>query len=328
MNNIKQMSCKKTFRILLLACTTALGTGAARADYPERPIRIIVPFVAGSSNDILARMTSPLLNKSLGQPFVIVNMPGADARIGIEATMKAPADGYTILFSGSAIALIPALRKNVPYDPLRDVQPIAELGAGPYVIVVNPKVPARNLSELVDLLRKNPGKFNASAGGNTSWMGLILLQIVTGGKVEIISYKGTAPGAQSIVSGETDLTATDASAVVSFIQSGRVRALAVAGDKRLSSLPDVPTTREAGLPEFVAGNAFGVYTRGGTPDAIVHRLNVEINKVIATPEVFKHLVSIGLDPSALSVEQYTQQYRSELNRWKEVVAKAKLPLQD
>ena len=211
---------------------------------------------------------------------------------------------------------------------MRDVQPIAELGAGPYVVAVNPKLPVRNIVELADLMRKNPGKYNASAGGNSTFMGMILFQIVTGSKVEIISYKGTAPAAQSVVSGETDLTATDASALVSFIPSGKVRALAVAGDKRLTSLPDVPTTKEAGLPDFIAGTAFGVYARGGTPEPIVRRLNVEINKAIATPEVYRHLVSIGLDPSAMSAEAYTQQYRRELARWKDVVAKAKLPLQD
>ena len=328
MNDIKQLFRIRALGLTLLAVGAALTAGAAGADYPERPIRIIVPFVTGSSNDILARLTSPLLNKAMGQPFIIVNMPGADGRIGIEAMVKAPADGYTIIYSGGAIALIPALRKTVPYDPLRDVQPIAELGAGPYVVVVNPKLPARNMVELADLVRRNPGKYNASAGGNSTFMGMILFQIVTGSRVEIISYKGTAPAAQSVVAGETDLTATDASALVAFIPSGRVRALAVAGEKRLSSLPDVPTTKEAGMPEFLAGTAFGVYARGGTPEPIVLRLNAEINKAIATPEVHKHLVSIGLDPSALSADAYTRQYHRELARWKDVVAKAKLPLQD
>lgn len=302
--------------------------GVARADYPEKPVRAIVPFVTGSSNDIMARLMQPHLTRAFGQQILIMNMPGADGRIGIEALAKSPPDGYSILFSGGAIALIPALRRNVPYDPEKDIQPIAELGAGPYVVAINPRMPAKNLVELADYARRNPGKLNGSAGGNSTFMALVLFQIVTGSKVEIISYKGTGPAATAIAAGEVDFASMDGSAFVSLIPGGKVKPLAVAGTKRLSSYPDVPTTREAGLPEFVAGTAFGVYTKGGTPGPIVQRLNAEINKALAVPEVSRHLTGIGLDPSSTSVEEYTQQYRRELARWKDVVQRAKLPLQD
>jgi tripartite-type tricarboxylate transporter receptor subunit TctC len=205
---------------------------------------------------------------------------------------------------------------------------VAELGAGPYVVAINPRLPVKNLLELAEYARRNPGKLNASAGGNTSFMGMVLFQIVTRSKFEIISYKGTGPAATAIVAGEVDFASMDGSAFVSYSPGGKVKALAVAGLQRLSSLPDVPTTREAGLPDYLAGTAFGIYTKGGTPLPVVHRLNAEINKAIATPEVSKHLVSIGLDPSATTVEEYTQQYRKDMARWKDVVTRAKLPLQD
>lgn len=304
------------------------AAGSAVAQYPNKPIRAIVPFAAGSSNDIMARLVTPNMTKSLGQAVVIQNMPGADGRIGIAALAKAAPDGYTILFSGGAISLIPALRKNVPYDPDKDIQPVAELGSGPYVLVINPKVPANNLREFVDYARKNPGKLNGSSGGNSTFMSLVLLQTVIGTKIQNIPYKGTGLAATAIVQGEADVAAMDGSAFTSFIPSGRVKALAVAGARRLPSLPDVPTTKEAGLPSFIAGTGFGVYTKLGTPMTIVNRLNAEINKSLATPEVTKHLQSLGLEPGDGSAEEFTQQYKADLARWKNVVAAAGLPLED
>ncbi len=313
-----------TTALICMACSA----GAAWAQYPDKPIRAIVPFAAGSSNDIMARLVSPHMGKAFGHPVVIMNMPGADGRIGIAALAKSAPDGYTILFSGGAISLIPALRKVVPFDPDKDIQPVAELGSGPYVLAINPKVPANNLREFVEYARKNPGKLNGSSGGNSTFMSLILFQTVVGTKIVNVPYKGTGIAATAVVSGEVDFAAMDGSAFASFIPSGKVKALAVAGPKRLPSLPDVPTTREAGLPEFVAGTGFGVYTKLGTPMPIVVRLNAEINKALATPEVTKHLKSLGLEPGDGSVEEFTQQYKADLVRWKNVVAKAGLPLED
>jgi tripartite-type tricarboxylate transporter receptor subunit TctC len=315
------------FLCTLLTCTATAGSAWAQ-QYPAKPIQAIVPFAAGSSNDIMARLVTPPMTRSMGQTVVVQNMPGADGRIGIAALAKAAPDGYTILFSGGAISLIPALRKNVPYNPDKDIQPVAELASGPYVIVVNPKVPAKSLKEFVEYARKNPGKLNGSSGGNSTFMSLVLLQTVIGTKIQNIPYKGTGLAAAAIVQGEADVAAMDGSAFASFIPSGKVRALAVAGPKRLPSLPDVPTTREAGLPEFVAGTGFGVYTKLGTPMPIVNRLNAEVNKALAAPEVAAYLKKIGLEPGEGSADEFMQQYKDDLARWKTVVAKAGLPLED
>ena len=311
-----------------LAALLTAGITPALAQYPDRPVRAIVPFAAGSSNDTLARLMSGPLTKLLGHQMVIANMPGADGRIGIGAMAKSAPDGYTILFSGGAISLIPALRINVPYDPDKDVQPVAELGAGPYVVAASPKLPVRNLLDLAKLAHDSPNKLNAATAGNSSFMALVLFQILTDSKIEIISYKGTGPAALAIMASEVDFASMDASAFANFIPSGKIRGLAVAGPRRLSNLPDVPTTKEAGMPDYIVGTGFGVYTKGGTPMPIVRRLNADINKVLATPEVGKYLRSIGLEPGSGTVEEYTDQYQKDLARWKNVVAKAKLPLQE
>jgi len=311
---------------LFVVCPVIVDfTGTVAADYPERRILIIVPFATGGSNDAMARRLAPLLSKSLGQPVIVENRPGADGRIGIEAMAKAPPDGYTMLFSAGAITLIPALRRNVPYDPVRDIQPIAELGSAPYVIAVNPSVPAKNVRELIALAKSYPGKLNGSAAGNATQMALVLFQLRTGTKVEIIPYKSGGQSAVAAASGETDLVIINAPVISQFVASGRMRPLAVADEKRLSFLPHVPTTLEEKL-DYIAGTLFGIYTVGGTPAGIVQRLNAEINKIIAMPDMLKILTQEGLNASSKSVEDARRKYLDDIEKWKDVVARARIPL--
>lgn len=308
--------------------TLALPHGSTAAEYPERNISAIVPFAAGASNDVIARRVSPHLAKALGQQVIIENRPGADGRIGIEAMAKAAPDGHTILFSGGAVALIPALRKNVPWDPVRNIQPVAELGSIPYVIAVNPNVPAHSVTAFIKLATGHPGKLNGSAGGNSSEMAIALFRIKTGTRMEIIPYKGTGYAALAVATGEADFAIMDASAWLPYIPAKRVRALAVMGAKRISVLPDVPTMQEAGLPDFTSGAQFGVYTTGGAPMTVVRRLNAEINRIVATPEMTKSFLAIGMDPANKSVEAYTRLYLADLAMWKDVVMRAKIPMTD
>ncbi len=309
------------------AALLALPLAAALAEYPEKPVRAIVPFTPGGPNDTLARLVAPLLNKALGQTVIVDNRPGADGRIGIELLAKAPPDGYTILFSGGAVALIPALRKSVPYDPVRDIQPVSELGSSPYVIVVHPQVPAKSVAELIEIAKKNPGKLNGASGGNSTFLSLVLFQLRTGTKLVNIPYKGAGDAALSVVRGEADLAIMDASAFGQHLKSGRLRLLAVAGDKRLQVLPDLPTAREAGLPDFAVSSLFGVFTTGRTAPEIVRRLNVEINRIVAMPAISQRLEALGVEPSQKSFEEFTSQYRAELVKWKDVVTRAKIPLE-
>jgi tripartite-type tricarboxylate transporter receptor subunit TctC len=300
---------------------------SAHAEYPEKPLRAIVPFTAGGPNDTLARLVGPLLAKALGQNVIVENRPGADGRIGIEALVRSPPDGYTMLFSGGAVALIPALRKVVPYDPIRDIQPVSELGSSPYIIAVHPQVPAKNVSALIALAKKNPGKLNGASGGNSTFLSLVLFQLRTGTKLVNIPYKGAGDAALSVVRGEADLAIMDASAYGPNLKSGRLRLLAVAGDKRIAALPELPTAKEAGLPDYTVSSLFGVFTNGGAPTDVVRRLNVEINRIVAMPVITQRLEALGVEPSQKTFEEFTSQYRAELAKWKDVVARAKIPLE-
>ncbi len=308
--------------------TLLLSRGGAAAEYPERQLTAVVPFAAGSSNDTVARRVTPHLAKVLGQQIIIENRPGADGRIGIEAVAKAAPDGYTILFSAGAVALIPALRKNVAWDPVRQIQPVAALGAIPYLIGVNTNVPARSVTEFIQLAKTNPGKLNGSAGGNSSEMTIALFRIKTGTRMEIIPYKGTGQAVLAVATGEADFGIMDASAWLPLIASKRVRALAVVGPKRIAIMPNVPTTQEAGLPDFAAGAQFGVFATGGAPMAVVRKLNADINRVVATPEVTKGFLATGLEPASTTVEGFTKQYLADLAMWKDVVTRAKIPMTD
>ena len=315
------------FALLVLVPAIGAPSTSVAAEYPEKALTAIVPFAAGSSTDTMTRRISPLLSKALGQQIIIENKPGADGRIGIEALTKAASDGYAILFSGQAVALAPALRRNVPWDP-RQIQPVAELGQSPYVIAVNATVPAKSLMEFLNLVKKNPDKLNGSAGGNSTEMSIALFRIKTGTRVTTVPYKGTGLAATAVGSGEVDFAIMDASAWTAFLSSGRVRALAVAGERRLSSLPNVPTAAEAGLPDFTVGTMFGVYTKAGSPSGAVQRLNVEINRIIVSPEVVKGLNQLGLEPIPKSVEAFTQQYVNDLAKWKDLVKRANIPMTD
>jgi tripartite-type tricarboxylate transporter receptor subunit TctC len=300
----------------------------AAAEYPERQLTAVVPFAAGASNDAIARRITPHLAKALGQQIIVENRPGADGRIGIEAVAKAAPDGYTLLFSAGAVVLIPALRKHVSWDPVRHIQPVAELGTIPYVFGVNTNVPAQSVSAFIKLATAHPGKLNGSAGGNSSEMTIALFRIKTGTRLEIIPYKGTGQAVLAVATGEADFGIMDASAWLPLIASKRVRALAVVGPKRISIMPDVPTTQEAGLPDFTAGAQFGVFTTGGAPMTAVRRLNAEINRIVAMPEVTKGFLAIGLAPANTTVEGYTRQYLADLAMWKDVVARARIPMTD
>jgi tripartite-type tricarboxylate transporter receptor subunit TctC len=313
---------------LIAAMPAVLWTVRVSAEYPEKPLRAIVPFSAGGPNDTMARIVSPMLSKALGQQVVVENRPGADARIGIEALARSQPDGYTILFSAGAVALIPALRRNVPYDPVRDVLPVAELGNAPYGVGVHPQVPAKNLQELIRLARQNPGKLNASSSGSTSFMAQALFQLNTGTRIVNLPYKGGGEAALAVVRGEADFAIQDISALMPHVSAGRVRMLAVAGERRAAALPDVPTSKEAGL-DYTAGGIFSVFTTGGkTPPDIVRRLNAELSRIVMLPETGKRFAALGIEPSTKTVEESMRWHLTELAKWKDVVARAKIPLEN
>jgi tripartite-type tricarboxylate transporter receptor subunit TctC len=311
--------------VLVLLLAFALPPCKASAQYPERMIRAIVPFAPGGSNDGMARLISPEITKTLGQQVIVENRPGAAGNIGIDAVAKSPPNGYTILYSATASTQNPALFRKLPYDPLRDIQPVAEVGQAPYVFLVNPRVPARNVQDLIDVARKNPGKLNASSGGIGTRLASELFQIQNKLKLEIIPYNGAGLAALAVMTGEADFAIMDASPVLGQIAAGKIRALAIAGEKRLKSLPNVPTTAEAGFPGYKSGTIFGVYVAAGTPADIVQKLNTTINKIISAPAMAERLRELGAEANPKSVEEFSALYRKEIEKWKAIVRQANIP---
>jgi len=297
----------------------------ARAEYPERLLRAIVPFSTGGTNDITARMISPHLSKALGQSVVVENRPGAAGNIGIEAVAKSAPDGYTLLFSATASTQNPALFRNLRFDPINDIQPVAAIAEYPYAIVINTHLPVKSVRDLINLARKNPARLNASAGGIGTRLSVELFRIRNDIRVEVISYSGSGQAALAVATGETQLAIMDTSPFLPFLAAGRVRLLAVAGDRRLPSFPETPTTAEAGLLDFKAGATAAVYVAGRTPAGIVQKLNAAINNVISLPEVTEHLRKVGGNSAPMNVNDLTQWYRREIQVWKDIVTRARIP---
>lgn len=314
-------------RWILLATLLVGAISSAFAEYPERVIKGVVPFPAGGGTDIFARVVAERVGTVLGQPVVIENKSGAEGNIGMDSVAKAPADGYTILFNSSAATVNPAMYKRLPFDPVKDLQPVAVLSEYPNLIVVNAtKVPAKTLAEFMALLRKNPGKYNAAAGGTRIVYELFRLQQNV--DILIVPYRGAADAITGLLAGDADFMIVNAPGLTQHIASGKLRALAITADQRQPDFPDVPTTREAGMPEFVYGSFFGAYVRSGTPPDVIRKLNAAFNTVSVMPEVVKRFRSLGATATQKTPEEASRQYLGDIARLKDVVQKAKIPQLD
>jgi tripartite-type tricarboxylate transporter receptor subunit TctC len=308
-----------------LLVSIALCAPLAFAQSGDRLVRAIVPFAPGGSNDSMARLISPELSKLLGQQIIVENRPGAAGNIGIDVVAKSPPNGHTLLFSATASTQNPALFRKLPFDPLRDIQPVAEIGQAPYVFLLNPTVPAKSVQELVNLARTHPGKLNAAAGGIGTRLSSELFQIQNKLKLEIIPYQGSGQAALAVMTGEADFVVMETSPVQGQLAAGKLKALAVAGEKRLKSFPQIPTTAEAGFPDYRAGTTFGLYVAGGTPPEIVQRLNAAINRIISVPAFSARLLDLGIETSPKSSDAFSAAYRREIDKWKAIVKQANIP---
>ncbi len=306
----------------------ALGGRRAWAAYPDHPIVAVVPFAAGSSNDTLARIVTPHLSEALGQPVLVENKPGADGIIGVTAVARAQPDGHTLLFSAAAVSLAPALHKSVPYDPARQIAPVAQLGLSPYYLAVSAKLGVRSVAELLAKLRAAPGDLNLPASGNTARMYAELFRLRTNTQFSIVPYNGTGAAITSLTSGETQFALLDSIAFKSVVHSDRVRILAVIGQKRLAALPDVVASGETALGDYDASAWFGVFATGGTPHDILERLNAEVNRITALPDVAKAFAGLGIEPTPNSLAHFDARYRAELVDWKDVVARAHIEVSE
>ncbi len=307
-----------------------LGAAApAIAAYPEKPVTVVVPFPPGGSTDSIARTLAPRLSASLGQPFVVENQPGATGAIGATRVKRAPADGYTLLVASIGVyATNPFLQKGLQYDPAKDFDLITVAVRAPNVLVANPSVPANNVAELIAYLKKNPDKvsFASSGAGSSDHLTAALFWQRTGTTGIHVPYKGGAPAISDLIAGHAQVSFQNINAVLNHIRSGKLKALAVTGDKRSAVLPDVPTLAEAGVKGVDVFSWQAVAAPKGLPKDIRDKLYDAIVKALNDPEVSKGLTEQGFEIVGNTPEQFTQFLNQELARWKGVIETGKITL--
>ena len=299
--------------------------GPALAQYPARPLKLIVPFPPGGSTDILARALGQKLSEGLSQPVVIDNRPGAGGSIGSEAAAKAAPDGYTIMMGHlGTLAVNAAIYKKLPYDPVKSFAPVSLMAIVPSVLVVNPSLPVTSAAELIDYAKKNPGKlaYGSAGSGSTSHLTTEYFKLATGTDILHVPYKGVGPMLTDMISGQLSMGLNGAPAVMAHVNSGRLRALAVSSLTRLPSLPNIPTLDEAGVKGFEANGWYGIVAPAGTSREIVARLNAEIRRDMETPELRARLDAEGAIPAADSPEAFAAFIASEIARWGSVLKRA------
>ena len=302
-------------------------TGAAQA-YPNKPIRIVVPFAPGGPNDILGRLIGQRFTESWGQQAVVENRAGAGTIIGTDFVAKAAPDGYTLLITSVSTATIPSLTKKLPYDTLRDLAPVVLMAASPNLLVVHPSLPARSVRELIAVAKARPGEVAFGSGGNGTSTHLAgeILRLRSGAKMVHVPYKGAAPSTIGVLSGEVSWMFGSILPLMPYMKSGRLRALGVSSLKRASVLPDVPPVAET-LPGFEASPWHGVSVPAGTPREIILKLNQEITRALSTPDVRNRMAAEGTEIVTGTPEQFGAHMKAELDKWAKVIREAGIQAQ-
>lgn len=306
----------------LLQAAAVFGPFAAARAQGAKPIRLIVPFTPGGSTDILARAIAPKLALALGVNVIVDNKPGAGGSLGAAEAARAEPDGNTLLMGHiGTLAVNPAMYPKLAYDPLKSFAPVAWVARVPNVLVVGAASPAKTLKDFIALARSQPGRLTYSSGGNGSAAHITfeLLKLKTQVFMLHIPYRGTAPSVGDVLAGQVDCTFTGAPAVLPLVKSGRLRALAVSSPQRIAPLPEVPTVAESGYPGFEADQWYGIVAPAGTPAAVVARLNAEINKALALPDVQQQLAVEGAVPTPGTPQAFAALIAREIPRWAEVV---------
>ena len=317
-------SALRRIAIAMIAMASIFALPSVAQTYPSKPIRMIFPFPPGGPTDLLGRAIAQKLSDQMGQPVVADNRPGAGGNLGLDLTAKSPADGYTIVLSSPLIALAPLLYSKLNYDPFKDLQPLSEVAVIQNVLLVHPSVPAKTLAELVQIARKNPGKLSYGSGGvgTTTHLAPELLKSLTHTNIVHVPYKGSGQALIGLMGGDVDVLVMAVPASASQVQSGKVRALAVLSDKRASALPNVPTTKEAGIEGLEVPIWYGILTSAGTPKEIVARLNGELVRALTSLELTERLTAAGIEPMHSTPEQFAAFIKSENARFAKVIRDA------
>jgi len=305
-----------------VTCSPGFAQGAAR--YPERPVRLVVPFAPGGTNDVIGRIVAEKLAARLGQPFVVDNRAGANSVIGSEIVAGAAPDGHTLLIVAAGFAINPSLRRKLPYDTLRDFAPIGLVGGGPYLLVVHPSVPAKSVKEFVDWAKARPGQVNyASVGaGSPPHLAAELLKITAGIDLNHIPYKGGGAVLPDLIAGRVSAFFGSISTLKPHVDSGKLRALAVTTVRRAPAMPELPTFIESGLKGYEVDGWYGLLAPGKTPAAIVNRLNTELRDVLNEPETRERFLQRGVEPAPGSAQEFGALIKSEIAKWAKVIRAA------
>jgi len=313
--------------VFLFAALCAVGHAAAQA-YPSKPIRFIIPFPPGGPRDTQARLLGPKLTEAWGQPVVIDNRAGANGAIGTEIAARSPADGHTLIMITAGEAAAVSLNPRLPYNLLRDFAPVAPFSSGPSILVVNNALPVKSVKEFLAYVRARPGQLNYGSAGNgaPSHLSVELLKVMTQINLTHVPYKGMAPALTDVIGGQIQLSLPTIPGALPHAQSGRLRALAVSSTKRSPAAPELPTLAEAGVPGYEATNWYGIAAPAGTPRTVVLRLNTEIARVLAMPDVRERLLNLGMEVETGSPEAFADYIKREIAKWAKVVKSAGIRL--
>jgi len=305
---------------------TLAGVAPANAAYPDKPVKVVVPFAPAGPTDVMARLIAQKLSESLKQQFYIENHPGAGGNIGMMIVAKAPADGYTLLVASSSYVVNPSLYARNPYDPYKDFAPITLAAASPNVFAVHPDLPVKTLKDLIDLVKANPAKHSmANPGvGTTPQLAGELLKLTAKLDLTSVPFGGAGPAIQSGVAGHTPIVVSAIPPAAPQLQGGKLRALAITGAKRSAAFPDVPTMAEAGFKDQESETMQGIFAPAGTPKEIVDLLNREIVKIMALPDVKEKCAQIGFDVVANKPDEFAGYIKKEVAKWDKVIADAKI----
>jgi tripartite-type tricarboxylate transporter receptor subunit TctC len=315
----------------LLALMLALGfTQAHSQSYPAKPLRFVVPFPAGGSVDTVGRAVAIKLAEALKQAVIVENRGGAGGNVGAELIAKSAPDGYTLLITTPGLAIAPSIYRKLPFDPRTDFAPISQLTSTYLILVVNPGVPAKSVTELVALAKAQPGKLNygSSGSGATIHLASELFKIKTGTDIVHVPYKGEAPAYVALLANEVQMALGPVSGLLPQIKAGKLRALGVSSSTRAASIPDVPTIAEAGVPNFEFTSWFGTFGAAGTPRDIVSRLGREFGKIMALPDIREPLPAMGNEPVGSTPEQFAAKYQSDIAQYATVIKAAGVPPAD
>jgi len=313
--------------VILFLLGIAFSAAAGAQKYPERPMRIIVPFAPGGTSDLLGRVIGAKLGEALGQTAVIDNRGGAGGSLGAALVAQAPADGYTMLVPHVGLAFNETLYPRRPYNALRDLAPVSKLGETPNSVVVSNNFPVKSIQDLLALAKKQPGRINyGSAGvGSAAHLAMALLEYSAGVSFNHVPYKGGGPSMIAVAAGQVDFSMPAFPTSVPHIKAGRMRIIAVTGPAREATMPEVPTVAESGVPGYEFGIWFGLFVPAGTPNAIVTRLNQEVVKALANPETRSQLLKVGVNPGSSTPDQLGKLLRADVAKWAKVIKAAKIP---